>query len=110
MSRASFKEGCAAEHALGYTPDISQWIQHAWYDNVWYRDSDGENIIGKWLGSAAGIGGGDWFWILPMSCRPIARSTVWQITAEELTTEAVKESIKSLDLSIKERIGDDRRR
>jgi hypothetical protein len=23
---------CAAEHALGYTPDISQWIQHAWYD------------------------------------------------------------------------------
>jgi hypothetical protein len=76
--------------------------------NVWYRDSDGENKIGKCLGPAAGIGGGDCFWILTMSARPIARSTVWEIATDELTTEAVKESIKSLDLSINEKIGDDR--
>jgi hypothetical protein len=65
-------------------PDISLWIQHAWYDNVWYRDSDGESKIGKWLGVANGIGGGDCFWLLPMSARPIARSTVWNVTTDEL--------------------------
>lgn len=67
---------CASEHAFGITPDISPWVQHSWYDNVWYRDQDGENKIGKWLGPAIGIGGGDCYWILPKSARPIARSTV----------------------------------
>jgi hypothetical protein len=97
---------CAAEHALGYTPDISPWIMHAWYDNVWYRDQDGENKIGKWLGLARKIGGGDCFWILPISARPIARSTVWNLTAEDLTLESVKNTIRSLDQSIHDKIGD----
>ena len=43
-----------------------------------------------------------------MSARPIARSIVWEITTDDMTTEAVKESIKSLDLSVKEKIGDDK--
>ena len=103
---AMLKGRCAAEHALGYTPDISQWVQHSWYENVWYSDSDGENKIGKWLGPAIGIGGGDCFWILPISARPIARSAVWSITPEELTVDAIKETIKTLDLAIKDRIGD----
>jgi hypothetical protein len=97
---------CATEHALGYTPDISPWIQHAWYENVWYRDADGESRIGKWLGLASGIGGGDCFWILPLSARPIARSTVWTITRDELAGDAVKRAIESLDLSIRDKIGD----
>ena len=87
---------CATEHALGVTPDISPWVQHSWYDNVWYRDADGESKIGKWLGPAIGIGGGDCYWILPMSARPIARSTVWEVS----TVEAIKSSIATLNLSI----------
>ena len=94
------------EHALGVTPDKSPWIQHTWYDNVWYRDADGENKIGKWLGLARGIGGGDCYWILPISAKPIARSTVWNTTAEEHTLEAVKISIRSLDASVHEKLGD----
>jgi hypothetical protein len=27
---------CATEHAFGITPDISPYIQHGWYDDVWY--------------------------------------------------------------------------
>ena len=73
---------------------------------MWYKDHDGENKVGKWLGPVVGIGGGDCFWILPKSARPIARSTVWTITQEELTVEAIKETIRELDLSIKEKIGD----
>ena len=87
------------------TPDISLWIQHAWYHNVWDQDSDGESKIGKWLGVANGIGGGDCFWLLPMSARPIARSTVWNVTTDELTGAAVKETIRALDSSIDSKIG-----
>ena len=88
------------------TPDISPWVQHSWYDNVWYRDADGESKIGKWLGPAIGIGGGDYYWILPMSARPIARSTVWEVTTEDLTVEAIKSSMATLNLSINDTIGD----
>jgi hypothetical protein len=73
---------------------------------VWYRDADGENKIGKWLGPATGIGGGDCYWILPISARPIARSTVWSITAEEFTVEAIKDTIKTLNIAITDKIGD----
>ena len=97
---------CATEHALGYTPDLSPWIQHAWYENVWYRNADGESRIGKWLGLATSIGGGDCYWILPLSARPIARSTVWPITRDKLAGDTVKRAIESLDLSIKDKIGD----
>ena len=99
------KGRCAAEFANGFTPDISLWIQHAWYDNVWYRDSDGESKIGKWLGVANGIGGGDCFWLLPKSAHPIARSTVWNITIDELAGAAVKEAIRELDSNIESKIG-----
>ena len=81
-------------------------MQHSWYEDVWYRDADGENKIGKWLGPAVGIGGGDCYWILPISARPIARSTVWSITAEELTVEAIKDTIRALNIAITEKIGD----
>ena len=26
---------CAAEFVLGYTPDISAYVQHEWYETVW---------------------------------------------------------------------------
>jgi hypothetical protein len=58
---------CAAEHALGYTPDISPWIMHSWYDNVWYRDHDGKNKIGKWLGLEERLAGVTVFGFYPCS-------------------------------------------
>lgn len=99
---------CAAEHALGITPDISPWIQHEWYEDMWYRGADGESRIGKWLGLASGIGGGDCFWVLPVSCRPISRSTVWGLTAEDRAGVAVQQVIKALETAIEARIGDAR--
>jgi hypothetical protein len=70
------------------------WVPHSWYG-------------GKWLGPAVVIGGGgDCDWILPISARPIARSTVWSITTEELTVEAtIKDTMKALNFAITERIG-----
>jgi hypothetical protein len=97
---------CATEHAFGITPDISPYIQHAWYDDVWYRDADGENRIGKWLGLAEKIGGGDCFWILSLSAKPIARSTVWELTTDEKATDSVRRAMATLNESIESKIGD----
>jgi hypothetical protein len=65
-----------------------------------------QNKIGKWLGPATGVGGWDCYWVLPISSQPIARSTVWSITDEEHTVEAIKDSIKALNLAITKRIED----
>jgi hypothetical protein len=92
----------APELAVGYTLDILLWIQCAWYDNVWYQDANGESEMDKWLGVANGIEGGNCFWLLPMSSRPIARSTVWNMTIDELAGAALKEA---LDSSIDSKIG-----
>jgi hypothetical protein len=73
---------CAAESVLGYMPDISPWVQHAWYEEVWYRDVDKVDKLGLWLGAATRHGGGDVFWILGKSCRPIVRCTVWSVTVK----------------------------
>ena len=97
---------CAAESVLGYTPDISPWIQHGWYDIVWYHDSDKQDKLGRWLGVATRHGGGDAYWILPLSCSPIVRSTVWSMTPEEEQTPEVQERIITLQTSIQARIGD----
>jgi hypothetical protein len=72
------------EQVLGWTPDISTLIQYEWYQWVYYRDHDGEQKLGRWLTPADTHGGGDTYWILPISCRPIVRSTVWAVPAEDL--------------------------
>ena len=63
---------CAAEFVLGYTPEISAYVQHEWYETIWYQVHDRESKIGQLIGVAEGIGGGDCFWILPLSAKPIA--------------------------------------
>ena len=45
------------------------------------------------------------FWVLPASCRVIARSTVSQLTEDELADPVIKNRIAELDLAIAEKIG-----
>jgi hypothetical protein len=91
---------------LGYTPDISAYVQHEWCETIWYQDHDGESKIGQWIGVAEGIGGGDCFWILPISAKPIARSTVWAISQDEAASNTVQERIRILNKNIQSKIGD----
>ena len=77
-----------------------------WYETIWYRDRDGESKIGRWIGVAEGIGGGDCFWILPLSAKPIARSTVWAIACDKAASNTVQERIRTLNESIESKIGD----
>jgi hypothetical protein len=94
------------EHVRGYTPDISVYAQHEWYDWVWYLDEDGENHLGRWLGPAGEYGSGDCYWILPRSCQPIVRSTVWAVDAQEFGTDAMKARVDELTAIIERKIGD----
>ncbi|KAI2494242.1 Reverse transcriptase (RNA-dependent DNA polymerase) [Fragilaria crotonensis] len=46
------------------------------------------------------------FWVLPQSCKVLARSTVVPLTEDELADPLVQARVVELDLSIKEKIGD----
>ena len=50
----------------GYTPDISLYAVHDWYDFVWWYDMSAKvSKLGRWLGPAhRTFGGGDCFYIL----------------------------------------------
>ncbi len=72
-------------------------------------DHDGETKIGRWLGPARGIGSGNCHWILPISCRPIARSTVFLIGDEIERAQHTIEAEQHFDEKVQEKIGDSRR-
>ena len=48
-------EGATAfEKVMGYIPNISEYIQHNWYDWVWFKNPRDPNIqrLSRWLGLA----------------------------------------------------------
>lgn len=98
---------CAAEEVLGYTPDISPYVQHDWWEVVQYLDNDGEPKLAFWIGVAEDYGGGDAFWVLPRSAIPQVRSTVWALTVEEREHPDMKEQIDDLIAQVHNAIGDD---
>ena len=96
----------AFEQVHGWTPYISLYVMHGWYDVVSYLDSDNERKLACWLGPAEDYGGGDAVFLLPKTAKPIVRSTVWSLTPDERIDK--KEEIEDLLQSIHEKIGDDR--
>ena len=74
---------CAFEQVHGWTPDISLYVMHGWYEVVAFLDNDNERKLACWLGPAEDYGGGDAVFLLPKSARPIVRSTVWALTPNE---------------------------
>jgi hypothetical protein len=100
-----------SEAIEGNTPDISECAQFDWYEYVWYLDPavpflEDAKKLGCWVGVAHDVGSPMTYWILPASCKVVARSTVSSFTEDELNDPVVQAWIAKLDLSIKERIGD----
>jgi hypothetical protein len=46
------------------------------------------------------------FWVLPQSCKVLARSSVSSLTDDELADPSVQARMAELDASIHEKIGD----
>ena len=91
----------------GTTPDISEFCQFEWYQWVHYLDHDHERKLGRWLGVAHQVGGAMVSWILPISARPIARSTVTEVTVTDVMyTATLTLQQKEFDDAIKRLIGD----
>ena len=91
--------------------DISEYAQFDWYQLVWYIDSavqfpDDTRKLGRWIGVAHDVGSPMTFWVLPQSCRVVARSTVTPLTDDELSSLVVQGRIAELDMAIKAKIGD----
>ena len=78
------------EQVTGETPDISEYMDFAFYDFVWYRDNGGfgENMIGRWLGVSHRIGPAMSYFILTKQCQVILQTTVSQITTLKRKEEA----------------------
>ena len=94
----------------GNTPDISEYAQFEWYQYVWYHDPavkfpDDPKKLGRWIGVAHDVGSPMTFWILPASCRVLARSTVSPLSQDELDDPLVKARLVELDLAVAEKIG-----
>jgi hypothetical protein len=99
------------EVTIGRTPDISEYLDFAWYDTLWYYDESAEfpqerRKLGKWLGVVHHMGQALCYYILNENARVIVRSTVQALTKDEFNLENVKEQIKSLDSLIHQRIGE----
>jgi hypothetical protein len=62
--------------------------------------------LGRWLGVAHDVGGPMCFWVLPKSCRVVARATVHVLTVDEMADLAVRVQISELDAAIHDKIGD----
>jgi hypothetical protein len=97
------------ERVDGDTPDISMYFQFGWYQWVHFLDHDSETKLGRWLGPANGIGNGNCHWILPISCRPITRSTVFLIGEEVERAQHTIEAKQHFDEQVQDKIGDNRR-
>ncbi len=72
-------------------------------------DNDGEKKLCRWLGPAEGIGSGNCHWILPIFCRPIARSTVFLIGDEIERAQHTIEAKQHFDEQKQDKIGDSKR-
>ena len=79
----------AEEHVHARTPDISAYAMFDWYQPVWYIDPveqgvDSRRKMGRWIGVAEHFGAPMCYFVLPKSGRPIARSSVFHVTREDL--------------------------
>jgi hypothetical protein len=95
----------------GNTPDISEYAQFDWYEYVWFHDPTVQfpgnaKRLARWIGVAHDVGNPMSFYLLPPSCKVLARSTVWSLTEDERADPIVHGLMAELDAAIQEKIGD----
>ena len=60
------------EHIQGETPEIAELLQFDWYELDWYHDPTSfpapKRKLGRWIGTADGIGQALTYWILTEKC------------------------------------------
>ena len=101
-------EGATAfEKVMGYTPNISEYIQHDWYDWVWFNDPRDPDIqrLGRWLGPAHSANQGMAYHVLTNAGQVVTRSTVISLDKDELTNETNKQRMTNFTSEMEKVIG-----
>jgi hypothetical protein len=93
--------------------DISAYAQFNWYSLIWYIDTPedvatSKRQIGRWIGVAENVGSNLCYHVLPVNCRPITRSSVMPVSADELLQPEIQLLIKNFDNTVNDKIGDGR--
>jgi hypothetical protein len=93
--------------------DISTYAQFDWYEYVWYIDrsedtTESTRKLGRWIGVAENQGAPMTYMVLPKSCRPIARSSVFPLSQDDRLSAEVQALKVELDTNIQSKIGDKR--
>ena len=90
----------------GETPDISEYLDFGFYDQVWYTDNAGlgPQLPGRWLGVSEHQGNLMCYHILNQNAQVISRSTVCRVTSLELETSEHKHTFQEFDKNIKDRL------
>jgi hypothetical protein len=93
--------------------DISAYAQFDWYEYIWYIDrsedtTESTRKLGRWIGVAENQGAPMTYMVLPKSCRPIARSSVFPLSQDDRLSAEVQALKVELDTNIQSKIGDKR--
>ena len=98
------------ELLTGETPDISEYLDHGFYDRVWFREHAGlgPTKLGRFLGVSESVGSLLSYWVLPKSGIPESRTTVQRVTLPEMRLESNKNKFQEYDRIIKKRFKEDR--
>ena len=80
------------QKVLGSVPNIPEYIQHTWYDWIWYLDLHNpfRESIGRWIGPTKNSGDGFVSHILTLKGKVICRSTTRKVTQGEYDSDEIK--------------------
>jgi len=95
------------EMLTGETPDVSPWLDFGFWDRVWYWDESTRadqagRKLGRWLGVAHRVGGAMCYWIMNVSGKVIARTSVQHVIRSEQLANDIAEQMVKLDEALTE--------
>ena len=99
----------ALEEVIGKTPDISDYLDFAFYDWCWHNDNAGlgETKMVIWLGVSHQVISLMSYWVLTVNVTIVSRTTVSKVTNLEAQTDGNKAKITALDKAIQEQLNDE---
>ena len=103
-SAGSLSYRTSLEEVTDENPDISEYLESAFYNWCWYNDNAGIAVtkLEKWLGKSNCVGSIMSYWLLIFNGTVVLRTTLSWITSIEEQTDENKASITKLDKAIQE--------
>ena len=102
----SIEGGIPLEIVTGDTPDISEYLDFGFYDQVWYKDNAGSSPPepGRWLGVSHRVGRLMCYHILNKNGKVISRSTVQRVPNLSMQLPNTQKTFDEFDAGIKAKL------